>query len=755
MGAKWLLLFIWVGIGSAQARAPELEPCDDKRDHGLRDEARRCYRLLTATNHAAAVQAEAHWALDEFKAANRWFGQAVREHADSPDIRARWGRLFLETRQPGDASKLFREALELDGDHTEARLGTALVMLQGFEPGAGEILAALMAEAPGHRESRLVAATLALEEGSLAAAGELLEQVLASSTREDALRLQTYALLAARDHLDGKGESAWTQRALAQNPRYGEAHATNAHFHVIKRLYREAIALYLEAVALDPELWSAHAELGINLLRDNRFDEARTHLEIAYGGNPFSAETVNTLRLLDSLDRFQVSTSRRGEQDVILRLHRDEAGVLKPYVLDLVERSVKRFAERYRFSLKEAVVVELYPHPADFAVRTAGMPGIGILGATFGHVVAMESPSARGVEDEFDWASALWHEMAHVFTLEATGHRVPRWFSEGISVFEEWTSGPTQLSFVPPLFLNAVHEERLLSVERLDQGFIRPSYPDQVAVSYVQAGLICQFIAETWGIDTLVDLLYQFDGNTSDGVAIERAVKVSSEEFDARFFAYVDRRFATLAAALQSWRTLVEHATSAAQESRWSDAVDLADEARFIYPEYVGPRSPYLTLADARDALGEASAALEQRREYWRRGGRQPEHLTRLAEALIARGEEDEAIDVLESVIWIAPLDGELHQRLGELLLERGRAAEAAREFEVLLATDPHDKAAAHYRLARAYDRLGAVEKMRFHLLNSLEIAPAHRPAQKMLLEMNREKMNRGKMNQGEINRRP
>ncbi|MEE9255344.1 MAG: tetratricopeptide repeat protein, partial [Pseudomonadales bacterium] len=685
-GRSAVLIFLaGLLVALAHARSPELAACDDKRDHGMRDEAKRCYRSLTDTRHDAAVRAEAHWSLNEFKAANRWFAQAVREQADSPDLRARWGRLFLETRQPGDALKLFREALELDGSHIGARLGTALVMLEGFEPGAGQILEALMAEAPSHRETRLVAAALALEEGDLAAAGELLEQALAASQSEDALRLQTYALLAARDHLDGTEQSPWTQRALSQDPRYGEVHATNAHFHVIRRLYREAIELYLQAVALDPELWTTHAELGINLLRDNRFDEARVHLEIAYEGNPFSAKTVNTLRLLDSLDRFRVSTSRRGGQDISLRLHRDEADVLAPYVLDLVERSARQFSQRYRFRLKEAVVVELYPHPADFAVRTAGMPGIGILGATFGYVVAMESPSARGIEDEFDWASALWHEMAHVFTLEATGHRVPRWFSEGISVFEEWTSGPTQHSAVPPLFLRALHEERLLPVENLDQGFIRPSYPDQVAVSYVQSGLICQFIAQTWGIEALVDVLYQFDGKTSDRVAIERALEVSSEEFDARFLAYVDERFAAPAGTLESWQTLVKRAMLAAQESRWRDAVDLADEARFIYPEYVGPRSPYLVLADAHEALGEVSAALAQRREYWHRGGRQPEHLTRLADALIARGEKSAAIDVLQSVIWVAPLDGALHERLGELLLEQGRAAEAAREFEVLL----------------------------------------------------------------------
>ena len=39
-----------------------------------------------------------------------------------------------------------------------------------------------------------------------------------------------------------------------------------------------------------------------------------------------------------------------------------------------------------RFELPaEPIVVELYPDHEDFAVRTAGMPGLGILGAAFGY----------------------------------------------------------------------------------------------------------------------------------------------------------------------------------------------------------------------------------------------------------------------------------------------------------------------------------------------------------------------------------
>src|SRR6185295_20120737 len=72
----------------------------------------------------------------------------------------------------------------------------------------------------------------------------------------------------------------------------------------------------------------------------------------------------------------------------------------------------------------------------DFAVRTLGLPGmVGALGACFGRVVTLDSPRAR--PGEFQWEATLWHELAHVITLQLSNQRLPRWLSEGLSEFEE------------------------------------------------------------------------------------------------------------------------------------------------------------------------------------------------------------------------------------------------------------------------------------------------------------------------------
>ena len=66
---------------------------------------------------------------------------------------------------------------------------------------------------------------------------------------------------------------------------------------------------------------------------------------------------------------------------------------------------------------------------------------IGALGACFGRVVTMDSPKARP-PGEFQWEATLWHELAHVVTLQMSNQRVPRWLTEGISVYEENAGAP-------------------------------------------------------------------------------------------------------------------------------------------------------------------------------------------------------------------------------------------------------------------------------------------------------------------------
>jgi tetratricopeptide (TPR) repeat protein len=726
-------------------RHPELLACDQSSWRGAFDDAHACYRILLQADVPAEIHAEAAWALNDLQLANRLFREATAARPDDAAIRVRWGDLFAATHQDAEAMTIYREALNIDSDNAFAMLGAARVLVGGFDDAANTYLEPLLTDTrkdPGARAAAwLVVARVSLESNSMTQALHALDEAEAILDTTDWPPLELYALRAAADLLNNMPESGYTAKALEYNPGFGGIYAIPAHFHVITRRYRDAIALYQKAVDIEPGLAQAHEELGINLLRDNQIARARKHLETAYEADPFSPATVNTLRLLDSFDNFRLINDpdlpQPGLLPITLRLHVDEAAVIAPYAVTLARQSIAEFSRRYGFDLQEPVIIEMYPDHEDFAVRTAGMPGIGILGATFGYVIAMDSPSSRP-PSQFQWGTTLWHEMAHVFTLEATDHRVPRWFSEGISVFEEWRSGPNPGVRIPLTVYKAMQEDRFLPIAELDEGFVRPTYDEQVIVSYMQAGLVCQFIDEAYGTDKLREVLYSFRDGMQTGEAISVALDMSPTDFDGEFSRFVEREHGAVLANLDDWQRMQQSVGQYLDDQDWEAIVGLAEHMISILPNYVEPDSPYIALAKANEELGRHADALAALERYWQHGGYDPDALRRLGGWLSEAGRRDEAIAVLSAVTLVDPLEQELHGSLGDLLLAAERPDDALREYTIALALDPHDKATAYYRMAQAHNALGNREASQGQLLQALDLAPNFRPAQRLLLELMR-----------------
>jgi tetratricopeptide (TPR) repeat protein len=725
--------------------------CDRLHWAGATERSIPCYQDVLASTANASDKAEAAWAMNELQAANAYFRDAMNQEPQDAATLTRWGDLFADTHQEAEAMNIYREALQLDPDYGFALLGAATVLVGGFDEAASAYLEQLLSGSGVHEGAQvgawLLVARMALENSSTEAAREALDKSTDLVARNDWPLLDIYAMRAAADLLDGKVESEWTQESLDANPRYGGIYSTPAHIYVITRRYREAIGLYQKAVDIEPGLAAAHEALGVNLLRDNQMTRARKHLETAHDQDPFSPVAVNTLRLLDSFSRFELisdpaSPEYGDELPVILRLHNEEAASIAPYAIKLARDSIEEFTRRYGFELREPVVIEMYPDHEDFAVRTAGMPGIGILGATFGYVIAMDSPSARST-DHFQWGTTLWHEMAHVFTLEATKHLVPRWFSEGVSVYEEWRSGPNPGVRIPLNVYTAMRDDKFLPIGQLDEGFIRPTYPDQVIVSYMQAGIVCQFIDEVIGTDKLAGMLSAYADGMDTVEAIETVLGYDADRFDEEFAEFVQAQHGAFLEQLDDWHALQAEAAQQLADGEWEALVDSATSLLDMHRGYVASDSPYLMLAKAHYELGSRARAIETMAAFRERGGYDPAALKQNAEWLLEAGRQEEAIEVLMSINLVQPLDTELHGKLGDLLLDSGDAAAALQEYQIALARDPHDKATAHYRVASAYRETGEFDLARSSLLQALDIAPGYRPAQKLLLELARSESDR------------
>jgi tetratricopeptide (TPR) repeat protein len=730
-------------------RSEALKPCDEHMDRGRRAQARGCYVALIDSTSDPATQAEAYWGLNDYKRANELFRDAVKTQPENADLRVRWGYLYLTTHDQAEAANLFQEALAIDGNHVPAKLGSATVLGGRFEGKALDLVREAIEAQPDQVQGYLLLARMALEEQDHATCDKQLDIALEKTKALGVTPLDAYALKASLDHMNGKTESEWTKRALEYNPGDGRIYAEPAHFYVITRRYREAAELYRKAVEVEPTLWAAHADLAVNLLREGEVQEGQKHLEMAFSGDPYSPQTTNTLRLLDSFKNFRsfsnhddvvLGTREQIEAaldkpQVILKLHQDEAAVLRPYAMDLAERSIEVFSQKYGFKPQRPVQIEMYPDHDDFAVRTMGMPGLGLLGVTFGYVVAMDSPSGRR-PGTFHWGTTLWHEMAHVFTLEATKHLVPRWFSEGISMYEEWEYDPSWGEQISPDFLDAMKEEKLLPVADLDRGFVRPRYPNQIAISYFQAGLVCKMIDEEYGFDKLTELLKGYAEGKSTADNIQQVLDMPAEEFDKEFAEYLDGLLGEKVEALPQWREEMKRALEAFKAKKWDEVVEPAQRAIELYPDYVESGNPYTVLAEAQLERGNKAAAADLLQAYQQQGGKSPESIKQLAGLLEELGRRGEAMEALEGLLYIAPIDADLHERLGNWLLESEDLEEAAREYQTLLALNPLNQADAHYNLARTYHKMKDRDRARRHLLLALEAAPNYRPAQRLLLEL-------------------
>src|SRR5665213_1305387 len=750
------------GLATAQTRgganAATPEGCAKLRLHGKKADAKACSEALVASGDPYKA-AEGYWGLSEmgsgqWEDAKTQFEMAIKKPGALALWKARYGMLFHERFNDQDAGQLLTEALAQDPNCAEALLGIAQIGAANYDDKAEDYLRRSIAMGHGLSE-----ADVKLAAANTVEAHELLAGLLLADSRPDDAIKEAQAAIAASPY-DGAGPAgggtdaldaeavmaaaalladknadadAWLAKIKAVNPGYGVGDLIVAQHMMLNRRYPEAIAYDRKAIEADPQLWSAHADLGINLMRMGEEQEAREQLELAYNNGQTDKPTSNSLKLLDLYPKF-VTTK---DATTSLMLWNAEEDLLRPYFEEQLHKAMATYQAKYKMTLDGPVRLEVYPNHEDFAVRTMGMPGLGALGVTFGDVVAMDSPSGRRPGD-VNWGSTMWHEMSHVFILSATNYRVPRWFTEGLAVHEEGQADPRWANRLTPEVVVAIRDKKLLPVEDLDQGFIFPKYPDQVIVSYWQGGTICDYIAERWGSDALLGMAHSFGQLKTLPVVFQENLKATPQQFDTDYMAWLDKRVGATAKNFDAWREQLKALVGMAKDD---DAV-IAAAPRVIalYPAYVDDANAYELLANAQLVKGNKQAAADALKEYERRGGEDPKTLEKLATLEEDLGHPKDAAATLDQLNFIYPEDEWLHRELGKLWLAQANNAGAVREFDAVLALHPLDMAQAQYDVAKAYYAEGDKAKAEESVLASLEAAPGFKDAQKLLLELEGQK---------------
>ena len=728
------------------------------RQLGRRAEADRWLEAVVSSTRAATVAdlvrvGRAAHALGQVRIANEAYQDAAEKAPKDPALNIAWGQLFLQAHNRAEAAKSFQTAIESDEKSAAARYGLAAALVEDSPPPALKAAQSAIEIDPSYVPAHLLIAELHLDRSERAEAKKSIELALAVNPSS----LEAHALTGAIAYLEGRLNVFQNEVDFVQkiNPLYGEIYRI-AGDH-LARAYRfdEAVKLTRQAIAVDPDNIRAHADLGMHLLRTGDEPAARRSLELAFKADPFDTITYNLLSMLDTLDKFE--TFREGL--VMLRLHPDEAPVLREYVMPLAQDALAKLSAQYRFKPQGPVLIEVFPKHDDFAVRNLGLPGmIGALGACFGRVVTMDSPRARP-PGSFNWGATLWHEIAHVITLQMSNNRAPRWVSEGISVYEERRASPEWGRESEINFAQAFQANKILSVKDLNAGF---TDPETINLAYYESSLLIEHIVDTHGESALHKLLLAYGEGIEGEEALTGSLGVSIDELQAAFSKTLEKKVRPLAVTLEppsglkaamkdvnraaelakeqpnSFLAQLTLGRLLAQDNKLDEAMTALERAAKLAPMATGEESPRAIMAAIALKQKNQARAITELETLLQHDDKDVESARQLVALLTENPNPDRAklTAAYQKVVAIDPFDSATHTALGRLLLERREYPAAIRELRAALASSPADRAAVHCDLAEAYLGAKQPDQAKKQTLAALEIAPGYERAQNLLLKL-------------------
>lgn len=691
-----------------------------------------------------------------FQDALRVYDEAYAVDPDDLGPRIRVGELFFARFNNTEATSTFAEVLEINPDHPEALLGMARSLHFDGKPEAMPMVGKSLEINENSVAARVFLARLHLELENYDKALSEVERALEVDPSSPA----ALAVIAAIRFLQGDeaGYEAARQRALERNPRYAELYNTLAELSARNRLYQEAVDFARQAVAIDSQSWRGYGLLGMNQLRTGAIDEGRANLERYFARDPYDPWAKNTLDLLDTFTAYRETSSEAGLFRLVMA--EDESDLLQLYLADVADEAYERLAARYGYRPKTPIRLEVYPRHADFSVRTVGLAGLGALGVSFGNVLAMDSPSAREV-GAFHWASTLWHEVAHTFHMTVSNHRVPRWFTEGLAVFEERRAHQGWGDDASVQFLLAYQDDRMPRVSELNNGFVRPEYPQQVIFSYYMASLVCELIQRDWGDQAIIDMLEAYGTGQGNAAVFRSVLGMEPREFDSVFDRYMRERFTGPLTALQSphledlqrgmelpmlrraadrregdFPLQLETGRALVREGNYQDAIPYLERAKALFTEYAAGDSPYWYLAMAYKGLGQPERMVAELEALTAINAGHYQAYLEWAAALEEQGDSSEAAAVLDRAMYVYPFDVDLHARLAALHTGAEQWEGAIRERRAVLALHPVDRAEAEYQVALAYYQGGNLREARRAVLRALELAPNFEKGLDLLLDI-------------------
>lgn len=676
----------------------------------------------------------------------------------NPRARDPWlaiGNLALDKHDNALAAEIFKEALKAFPEDADVHFGLCRAYSDSDAKLADQHMTAAIKANPKHIPTKLLRIDELIDAESYAEADELIESVLKINLSQP----EAWAYRAVISHLKHELKAEQEQHSKALTPWKSNPIPDHLIGKKLSQKYRfkEGAAYQRAALAIDANFVAASRQLAQDLLRLGEEDDGWKLAEAAHAKDAYNVATFNLLELRDALNQFVTIEN----ESFLVRMTRQESQLYGPETLELLSRAKQTLSEKYGLTLKGKITVEIFPDQNDFAVRTFGMPAVsGYLGVCFGRVITANSPASRR-ERPSNWQAVLWHEFCHVVTLELTHNRIPRWLSEGISVYEELQANPRWGQHMDPKSREHILEGKLTPLGQLSSAFMRPPSAWHLNFAYFESSLAVEFLVKQYGAAALKQVLSDLAAGVPINAALDRRCD-SLSNLEAAFDSYVRQKAESFAPgvdwtkpnlkglmnedneALEAWVkehpnnfiAVMAYAEQLLQERKTKEAEPVLKQAIKLYPHYLADDNAYeklaklyrdqKKLAEERTTL-EAFTALDLSAVPARLRLIELQRETKDWTALQLTGQRLAAID---------PLLVQAHEALSLSSEQLNRPDDAIKSLERLLLLEPDDPADLHYRLARVLHGKGRDAEAKRHVLLALEEAPRFRDAQQLLLKL-------------------
>jgi tetratricopeptide (TPR) repeat protein len=662
------------------------------------------------------------------------------------------GQLALDKHDFALAAEAFRAGLKPFPDDPDLEAGLARAFETSDRQEMLKALDAALKINPHHIPSLLLLADHLIDAEQYDEAEKQLATVLqVNPYQPEAL---AYRAVLANLQNDPAGEKEYRAEAL----KYWQTNPKVDYLigYKLSQKYRfaEGAAAQRRALEFEPAYLPARQELAQDLLRLGQDEEGWKLIQEVHQQDGYDVTAFNLVTLHQQMEKFQTLTNA----DFIVHMMPVEAGLYGDRVLDLLSRARETLTKKYGVPLTRRTVVDIFPEQKDFGVRTFGMPdNPGYLGVCFGSVITANSPASQA-PDPANWEDVLWHEFCHVVTLTASKNLMPRWFSEGISVYEERQANPAWGEHMNLAYREMILNGELTPLGDLSGAFLAPKDPLHLQFAYYESSLVIDFLVQRYGFDSVTAILADLGAGQNINTAIP-AHTVPLPEMETKFAAFATDLAKKLAPGVDlnkppdmssnvddtvwdqmhpdNYYLRMREAGKLMEAKDWAGARPVLESVTQAYHGEKGAENPLWMLAVTERNLKETNAELATLQLFARQEFDFQYSEARLIDLYEAQTNWPEVAKHAERLLAINPLISQPHRALAKAGMATGNSGQAITAYRRLLLLDPPDPVDLHFQLARLlHQQGGAGDEAERQVLQALEEAPRYRDAQRLLLEI-------------------